>query len=261
MKRLMHPILGSIFLGLSLLYLSSARANQDNSLQSITPQVNPSQNEPVVEPDAAIYRYHGLKSATGEEASNGIYQDFSIETATVGKAWADPDAKAHDGKDFSWVKSHINRNQPKPYLTVEFARHGYGTSVSIVPKNLIPEILPGTAQLTFEARSLAPVCLGIRFMDRDGEIWAYGTAPLDYERLCVEPGQQWTKVTVPLKANHPDWFKFEHSGNVDLGNQIMEANLIAGLDLELGLTGEYYFTPGTASLDLRDIKVEASSEI
>ncbi|NEQ55123.1 MAG: hypothetical protein F6K11_34220, partial [Leptolyngbya sp. SIO3F4] len=118
-----------------------------------------------------------------------------------------------------------------------------------------------TAQLTFEARSSDPVCVGIRFMDRDGEIWAYGTAPLDYKRLCVEPDQEWTKFTVPLTSNHLDWFKFEHSGNVDLGNQVMEASLIAGLEFELGLTGEYYFTPGTASFDLRDIKAEEFKEI
>lgn len=265
MKRLRHPILGSIFLGLSLLSLSAARANQDKSRQNIMSRVPSTQNVPDVdldvEPTVDIYRYHGLKAAEGKEASDGLYQDFSLETPTVGKSWADPDAKSHEGGDFSWVQAHVNRAQSNPYLTVDFARHGYGTSVSIVPKNLIPEKLPETAQLTFEARSSDSVCLGIRFMDRDGEIWAYGTAPLDYERLCVEPGQQWTKFTVPLKANHPDWFKFEHSGNIELGNKVMEADLMAGLDLELGLTGEYYFTPGTASLDLREIKVEESSEI
>ena len=40
-----------------------------------------------------------------------IYQDFSLETATVGKFWADPDAMLHEGNDFSWVKSHVNRYQ------------------------------------------------------------------------------------------------------------------------------------------------------
>ena len=256
MKRFLNLIAGCILAGTLLLYLSTAGANQNESTHNITAQTTTFQDEPAVD----VYRYHGLKPAEGEEASDGIYQDFSLETATVGKFWADPDAKHHNGHDFSWVKSYVNRYQPQPYLTIEFARHGHGTNVSIVPKNLIPEKLPETAQLTFEARSQSPVCVGLRFMDRDGEIWAYGIAPLAYKRLCVEPGQQWTKVTVPLRANHLDWFKFQHSGNVDLGNQIMEASLIAGLQFELGLAGEYYFTPGTASLDLRNIKVEEFKE-
>lgn len=257
MKRLLHPILGSIFLGLSLLYLSTARATEDKSLQNITLQSTALQDEPTVE----IYRYHGLKAAAGKEASDGIYQDFSLDNASVGKLWADPDAKSHDGNDYSWVKSYVNRYQAEPYLTVEFARYGHGANLSIMPKNLIPEKLPETAQLTFEARSEAPVCLGIRFMDRDGEVWVYGAAPLNYKRLCVEPGQQWTQFTLPLKSNHSDWFKFQYNGNVDLGNQVMEASLIAGLEFELGLAGEHYFTPGTASFDLREIKVEKSREI
>ncbi|MBT9311943.1 hypothetical protein [Leptothoe kymatousa] len=250
MKRLLHPILASAFIGLSLFYFSTAKANQSEFPQNGHPQ-----EQPIVD----VYRYHGLKPATGDEASDGIYQDFSRGTATVGKFWADPDAKLHDGNDFSWVKSHVNRYQPKPYLTVEFARHGHGTSVSVVPKNLVPEKLPKTAQITFEARSSSPVCVGLRFMDRDGEIWAHGVPPLEYERLCVEPGQQWTKISVPIAANHPNWFKFQHSGNVELGNQIMEADLIAGLQFEVGLTGEYYFSPGTASFDLREITITPSA--
>lgn len=257
MKRLLHPLIGSIFLGLSLFYLLTARATEDEFLQNIASQSITLQDEPTVD----IYRYHGLKPAEGQEASDSIYQDFALDSSSVGKLWADPDAKSHGGNDFSWVKSYVNRYQSEPYLTVEFARYGHGANLSIAPKNLIPETLPETAQLTFEARSQAPVCLGIRFMDRDGEVWGYGAAPLDYKRLCVEPGQQWTKFTVPLKSNHPDWFKFQHSGNVDLGNQVMEASLMAGLEFELGLVGESYFTPGTASFDLREIKVEKSSEI
>ncbi|MFG6101177.1 hypothetical protein U2F10_02915 [Leptothoe sp. EHU-05/26/07-4] len=261
MKCFLHPILGPILVGLPLLYLSAARASQNKSRQDPTAQVTTSQKELAVEPNTDIYRYHGLEPAEGKEASNGIYQDFSLETATVGKLWADPDAKNHEGEDFSWVQAYVNRDQASPHLTVDFARHGYGTSVSIVPKNRVPEKIPGTARLTFEARSSGSVCLGIRFMDRDGEIWVYGTAPLNYKRLCVEPGEQWTKFTVPLTSNHPDWFKFKHSGNVDLGNQVMEASLMAGLEFELGLAGEYYFSPGPASFDLRDINVEKAREL
>ena len=238
-------------IGVSLLQPSTASATKDKSPEDQTVETNTTN----------IYRYHGLKAAEGKEASDGIYQDFARESATVGKLWADPDARSHEGNEFSWVKSYVNRYQSKPHLTVEFARHGYGTNLSIVPKNLIPERLPETAQLTFEARSQAPVCFGLRFMDRDGEVWGYGKAPLDYQRLCIKPGQKWTKFTIPLAANHPDWFKFKYSGNVGLGNQVMEASLIAGLQFELGLAGEDYFTPGTATFDLREIKVKKFREI
>ena len=263
MKRCLYPLLAALLMGT----LSTARTKQNDSLQTMsllkiaslnTTSLNtPSQHET----DAEIYRYHGLKAAEGPETLDGIYQDFSLEGDTVGKLWADPDAKSHEGEDFSWVQAHVNRSQSSPYLTVEFARHGYGTNMSVVPKNLIPETLPETAQLTFEVRSQDPVCVGIRFMDRDGELWAYGIAPLDYKRLCVEPGQQWTKFTVPLTPNRQDWFKFEYSGNVDLGNQFMEASLMAGLEFELGLAGDYYFTSGAASFDLREIKVEEGQEV
>ena len=77
----------------------------------------------------------------------------------------------------------------------------------------------------------------------------------------LKQASQWTEFTVLLQPHHLAWFKFEHGGNVDLGNQTMEASLMAGPELELGLAGEYYFTPGTASLDLCQIKVEEFREI
>lgn len=203
-----------------------------------------------------IYRYHGLKLAEGEESLDGIYQDFSQDSATVGKLWADPDARSHDGSDYSWVKSHVNRYQKNPFLSVEFARHGYGVNLSIIPQNLVPELLPERSVLMFEARSNDPVCFGLRYMDRDGELWGYGIKPLNYNRLCVEPGKKWTRFRLPIESNHPDWFKFIYSGNVDLGNNEMEADLIAGLQFELGLSGEDYFLPGTATFDLRNIRVK-----
>jgi hypothetical protein len=203
-----------------------------------------------------IYRYHGLKLAEGEKSVDGIYQDFSQDNATVGKLWADPDARSHEGNDYSWIKSHVNRYQKLPFLSVEFARHGHGVNLTVIPQDLIPEKLPGRSLLTFEARSNDPACFGLRYMDRDGEVWGYGTEPLNYDRLCVNPGNEWTRFSIPIEPNHSNWFKFNYSGNVDLGNNEMEGDLIAGLQFELGLLGKDYFAPGTATFDLQDIRIK-----
>ncbi len=204
-----------------------------------------------------IYRYHGLKSAQGLEAKDGIFQDFSETSDNLGKIWADPDAIEHQGSQPSWVKGIVNRTGIQPHLTIEFARQGYGANLAISPKNRTPEIIPTDAVLQFEARSNEPACMGLRFMDRDGEIWTYGPKVLEYDRLCVDPNNQWTHFSIPIAAQHPNWLKFPHSGNIDLGNDSLEAEMVAMLSLELGLAGGDYLAPGRASLDIRNIQIQS----
>ena len=202
-----------------------------------------------------IYRYHGLKPARGLDAEDGIFQDFSQTSDNLGKIWADPDAMEHQGSDNSWVKGTVNRTGLQPHLTIEFARQGYGANLAISPRARTPEKLPPNAVLEFEARSQDPACMGLRFMDRDGEIWSYGPKPLEYDRLCVDPDNQWTHFTIPIAPEHPNWLKFPHSGNIDLGNDSLEAEMMAMLSLELGLAGGDYLAPGSASLDIRSLKI------
>lgn len=207
-----------------------------------------------------IYRYHGLKPARGLDAEDGIFQDFSQTSDNLGKIWADPDALEHQGSDSSWVKGTVNRIGLQPHLTIEFARQGYGANLAISPRARTPEKLPQNAVLEFELRSPDAVCIGLRVMDRDGEIWSYGPKTLEYDRLCVEPNNQWTRFAIPIAPEHPNWLKFPHSGNIDLGNDSLEAEMIAMLTLELGLAGGDYLAPGTASLDIRSIKVTSDPE-
>ncbi len=209
-----------------------------------------------------IYRFHGLKPARGLDAEDGIFQDFSRSSDNLAQIWADPDATVHEGTDVSWVRGRIQRPlAQKPYLTIDFTRQGYGANLTITPSKLIPEKLPESAVIRFEARSADATCIGLRMMDRDGEIWSYGEKVLEYERLCLEPNQEWTTLTVPIGPRHTDWQKFPHGGNVDLGNSELEAELIALLSLELGLAGGDYLAPGQASLDVRDIRVVSDPSV
>lgn len=206
-----------------------------------------------------IYRYHGLKPAIGQASKDGIFQDFKLQSDNLAKIWADPDAEQHEGLDNSWVKSFIDRQGTLPHLSIQFSREGYGANISIAPKRLIPERLPKQSLLTFEARSSDPVCIGLRLMERDGEVWGYGNPGLEYQPLCVSSNQEWTTFKAPLSAQHPGWFHFPHSGNVDLGNQTLDADILALVTLELGLKGDGHLIPGQAVLDIRNIRVQPDS--
>jgi len=205
-----------------------------------------------------VYRYHGLKEAKGADASDGIYQDFSRTNENVGKTWADPDATLHRGTGHSSVLAYIDRDSDTPHLTIEFDRQGYGANLGVIPLGLVPEKLPKKAEITFEMRSESAACVGVRMMERDGEIWGFGPKPLEYTRLCVVPGADWRRFRVPLSAGDTRWFQFVHAGNHELGNDQFEADLLASLGFELGLAGKAYFSPGRAKLDLRDIRVVSS---
>ena len=202
-----------------------------------------------------VYRYHGLKKATGSESKDGVFQDFELDNENVGQTWADPDAVTRNSADFSWVRAHINRDQEQPHLTIEFSRQGYGASLAVMPKNKVPEKIPKSGQITFEMRSRFPACVGMRIMERDGEVWGYGAPPLEYQQLCVDPDNEWQRFEIPIVKKSESWFRFKHSGNTDLGNKDFDADLVAALSFELGLEGKHYFRAGLAELDVRDIRV------
>ncbi len=211
-----------------------------------------------VEPHTEIYRYHGLKLVTEGPSTDGIYQDFSHDNDNVGKMWGDADALTRGAERPSWVRSRVVRGVSMPFLRVEFSREGYGANIGITPKSRYPEVVPNNGHLHFEMRAASPVCVGVRIMERDGEIWGYGPAPLEYTMHCVGQNKGWTAFSVAL--NDPtSWFKFQYSGNVELGNARFDGDIVAALSFELGLGADGHLGPGTASLDVRDLHISASA--
>ncbi|MEM7250721.1 MAG: hypothetical protein AAF493_04825 [Pseudomonadota bacterium] len=201
-----------------------------------------------------VYRYHGLKAATSEAARDGVYQDFTLDADNLGKLWTDPDGQLHGSNDSGWIRARVVRNESEPFLRLEFAREGYGVNAGVSPRERVPELIPANGMLLFEARSSTGACTGIRMMDRDGEIWGFGAKGLKYQRICLPEGSEWVRFVVPLK-DRPQWFQFPHSGNAELGNNEMEADMVAMLSFELGTHNETHLGRGVGTLDIRNIRV------
>lgn len=203
-----------------------------------------------------VYRWQGLKSAVGPQATDGIFQDFQSDVDTVAGIWTDPDALSHKSQQMAQVRVNIAREEAIPYLNVSFTRAGYGTSVRIAPKAKVPERISANSNIVFDMRSKQAACVGLRVMDYDGEEWGYGDLPLDYSRLCINAKDRWESFVVPVDVN--EWFKFSHGGNVDLGNNRFDHQVIAMLTFELGLSGKYYLSPGEAEIGIRNIRVKTA---
>lgn len=204
-----------------------------------------------------VYQYQGLKPATGAASTDGIFQDFSSDADTLARIWADPDATMHKGKSQAWARARIDRTAEPAHLSVDFERTGYGVSIELAPTQKTPERIPEDAKLVVELRSQQNACVGLRFMEGDGEVWGYGKAPLDYKRLCVSGSGEWQSFELPLSAEH--WFPFIYGGNVNLGNKVFDRDIVAMMSFELGLDGDYYFSPGEATIDIRQIRLIGGS--
>ena len=206
--------------------------------------------------DIDIYRYHGLQAIDPVASRDGVYQDFSHDGDNLGKMWSDPDGPLHGSTDSGWVRARVIRSEARPFMRLEFARMGYGVNTGISPLRKIPELIPRDGHLQFEARSSNGACAGLRYMDRDGEIWGYGKAGLRYNRICLPPRSQWTRFRINL-TDPALWFKFKYDGNTELGNNRLDAQLLATLSLELGAHSNSHLASGSATLDIRDIRVTA----
>ncbi len=209
-----------------------------------------------------VYRYHGLKVAEGPAAVDGVYNNFTADGYSVGLMWADADARQHKSADHSWVRAHVvRRDADKPFLRVHFVREGYGANIGVVPMGKVPERVPGNgAIVSFSLRSHIEVCAGVRLMEGDGEIWGYGPKLLDYNRLCVAPKDGWRQFEIPMAAGDNNWFKFIYSGNTDLGNGELDADLLASLSFELGLDAKHHLGNGEGVLDIGAITVRPALE-
>jgi len=205
-----------------------------------------------------VYQLMGLQPATGPVSEDGVFQDFSSDTDTLARIWTDPDALMHEGKSSPWARVNIDRSAEMAHLSVDFNRTGYGVSIEVAPNSKTPERIKQGANLVVDLKSKQTACVGLRIMEADGEIWAYGKPPLDYQRLCLSGEDQWQTFELPLTAQH--WFKFIYGGNTNHGNQQFDGDLIAMMSFELGLDGTHYFAPGEATIDIRQIRLLAGSE-
>ena len=208
-------------------------------------------------PTSEVYRIHGLKIPIGPTANDGIYQDFTLHNENVGTIWLDPDAEFRGSKARAAVQPWMVREKSaEPFLRIQFSRHGHGTNLMIIPKNKMPEVIPPNSRLKFSMRSQQNACVGIRIKEKDGEIWLFGQAKLEYQRICTKAQGEWADVDIPLTTG--DWTRFPHNGNIAFGNNAREFDALTAVALELGLKGTSYLATGTAQLDIKALTVTSN---
>lgn len=209
-------------------------------------------------PNLPIYRYQGYKEATGELATDGIFQDFSTDSGNLGYIWSDSDATMHDSDDNGWIKGHVVRNESAPFLRIEFNRQGYGGSTTIVPVSSTPEVIPANGgYIKIPLRTSSGACLGVRIKEADNEIWAYGPKLNEYNRLCLKPDLSWQYFELPISRESQDWYKFPYSGNLYFGTNTLEAEVLVQVTFEIGPGDEYYFGIGEGNIDIGSITLSA----
>lgn len=209
------------------------------------------------------YLFHGLKKEIiKSDDTSMIFQDFSLYRDDVGLLWADANAEYHDGKGQSYIKAHTAKDAfPNPtYLVIEFDRQGFGCNIMIRPKDNIPLAVENFSALVFDMRSTDEVCLGVRVMEGDGEIWEYSTAPGAYFLHCNEqPYGVWQPKKVFLKDDKK-WVKFRYDGNMVLGNNTHDNDIVALVYFEVGRSSTSkdprYLGSGQGIVDIRNIRLE-----
>lgn len=201
-----------------------------------------------------VYQLYGQHPAEGPEAEDGVFQDFTFHNENLAHVWIDTDAVEHEGDERASLQPWIDRQNPdEPFLRVVYDRQGYGVNMTIGPYRSRPELIPDEAKLVVTMRSKSDACVGIRIQEGDGEVWFYGKPALDYFRQCVEPGDAWNTIEIPLSSGR--WSSFPYAGNLYLGNKQRDFDVLTAVTFELGSWGQYYFHSGQNTLDIKSIEV------
>lgn len=208
-----------------------------------------------VKENIPVYRYLGFEHITGENANDGIFQDFSEDSGHVGGFWWDTKSATRGFKNAD-INTYLKNHNKHGTLVSEFERGGHGINFTVLPKGNTPEITIDKDKITFEMKASEQDCVGLRIMEEDGEVWGFGPKLFEYRQFCGSPSGEWITHHVPFSPESKEWFFFPYSGNRHLGDKTFAITALLQIHFEMGKHGKYNLKSGHGKIKLRNIRVE-----
>lgn len=203
-----------------------------------------------------VYLYYGINADDKEKSYDGIFNDFESSNGSLSGIWWDIYSERQSSQELADVSVKVDwvDDIAKQAFKISFNRQGYGANITVNPDGGYAEnIVDDKHSLSFKLKGEKDVCVGIRYMESDGEFWMYGTKLNEYIQFCPKGSDEW--VTHHVDLDSKQWVFFPYSGNLNLGNKKREKRRVVKVVFEVGKNGNFTLKKGEGQLYLDDIRL------
>lgn len=203
-----------------------------------------------------IYLYYGINEDDSEKSFDGIFNDFESSNGSLSGIWWDIYSERQSSQALAAVTAKVDwvDDTANQAFKVRFNRQGYGANITVNPDGGYAEnIVDSRHYLSFKIKGQDDTCVGLRYMESDGEFWMYGTKLNEYIQFCPSSEDEWVDHKVDLDSKK--WIFFPYSGNLNLGNKQRERKRVVKVVFEVGKNGNFTLKKGEGEILIDDIRL------